>query len=206
MTTPSIPRKHIDWDAIETAYCAGIVPLRTLASMHNITHTAINKRAKAKGWIRDLSGKVDKQSKAIVLKAAAKAGFQKGFQKTGFQSLETIVDEIQKEKRQISEKKIVESAATLIAAVQIAHRGEIAELRRQARQFREELDAAQEEGLPTKDRLQMFGMLTSSYGQVIRLEREAYGIDKGDVPKDEKDRSIRVEIVSPQTAVRVVAE
>jgi hypothetical protein len=205
MNTP-IPRKLVDWESVETAYCAGIIPLRQIAAMHGVTHGAINKRAKREGWIRDLSGKVDKRAKAIVLSAVAKAGIQTGIQKTVSKSLDTIAGEIHAEKRAISEKRIVESAATLIAAVQIAHRGEISELRRQATGFREELDAAKEVGAPTKDRLQMFGQLVGAYGQVIRLEREAYGIDKGDVTRDEKDRAIRVEIVSPQAAVRVVAE
>ncbi|MDR3352053.1 MAG: hypothetical protein LBO00_03395 [Zoogloeaceae bacterium] len=212
--TIPVPRKPIDWEAIETAYCAGIIPLREIAKQHGVALSSMQKRAKKHGWIRDLSHKVEKRANVIVLNSLAKAGIKKfggqkkdsGGQESAVKNLTTIVDEIQKEKRQISEKRIVESAATLIAAVQIAHRGEIAELRRQAREFREELDAAQDEGLPVKDRLQMFGMLTSSYGQVIRLEREAYGIDKGNVPRDETDRSIRVEIVSPQAAVRVVAE
>lgn len=202
MNTPAT-RKSVDWEAVETAYCAGIIPLRQIAAMHGITHGAINKRAKREGWIRDLSHKIDKRAKAIVLSAVAKAGIQTGIQKTVSKDLDTIISEIEANKKAKTEKNIVESAATLSAAVQIAHRGEISELRRKAGAFRERLD---EEDAPLKEQLQMFTQLVGAYGQVIRLEREAYGIDKGDMMKDEKDRAIRVEIVSPQAAVRVTAQ
>jgi hypothetical protein len=83
----------------------------------------------------------------------------------------------------------------------------ISELRRQAIQFRAEIDALAEEGAPTKERIGLFSQLVGAFGQVIKLklEREAYGIDKGNAPRDESERSIRVEIVSPQSAVRVEA-
>jgi DNA-binding MarR family transcriptional regulator len=199
-------RSKIDWESIETADCAGVIPLRQIAAMHGVTHGAINKRAKREGWIRDLAGKVDKRAKTILLSAIARAGIQTGIQKTVSKDLDTIAAEIRAEKRAVSEKKIVESAATLSAAVQIAHRGELAELRRQARELLEKLDEAEKNGATLKERIQMLCQLVGAYAQVIRLEREAYGIDKGDVMKDEKDRAIRVEIVSPQAAVRVVAE
>jgi hypothetical protein len=204
MNTPI--KKPVDWESIETAYCAGIIPLRQIAAMHGVTHGAINKRAKREGWIRDLSGKVDKRAKAIVLSAVAKAGIQTGIQKTVSKDLDTIAAEIRAEKHAISEKKIVESAATLSAAVQIAHRGELAELRKKTTQYRESLTAAEQEGLPLKDCVDVLARLSSVIIATIKAEREAYGIDKGDVPAGEKDRSIRVEIVSPQAAVRVVAE
>ncbi|MGA7781101.1 MAG: hypothetical protein WCA85_25805 [Paraburkholderia sp.] len=47
------PKKDIDWVAIEAAYRAGVEPVTAIAAKHGISHTAINKRAKAKGWVRN---------------------------------------------------------------------------------------------------------------------------------------------------------
>ncbi|WP_456281610.1 hypothetical protein M1D55_19400 [Cupriavidus sp. JZ107] len=45
--------KDIDWVAVEAAYRAGTEPVTAIAAKHGISHTAINKRAKAQGWIRN---------------------------------------------------------------------------------------------------------------------------------------------------------
>jgi hypothetical protein len=47
MNTPT--KKPVDWESIETAYCAGIIPLRQIAAMHGVTHGAIQKQAKKHG-------------------------------------------------------------------------------------------------------------------------------------------------------------
>ena len=40
-------KKKIDWEKIEVDYRAGVKTLREIADEHNITHGAINKRAKS---------------------------------------------------------------------------------------------------------------------------------------------------------------
>ena len=47
-----------DWDAIQREYRAGQLSIKELARQHKLSDTAIHKRAKAKGWTRDLSGAV----------------------------------------------------------------------------------------------------------------------------------------------------
>ena len=47
-----------DWDAIEREYRAGQLSIKELARQHKLSDTAIHKRAKAKGWTRDLSSAV----------------------------------------------------------------------------------------------------------------------------------------------------
>ncbi|WP_211633384.1 hypothetical protein [Paraburkholderia nemoris] len=47
------PKRDIDWVAIEAAYRAGVEPVTAIAAKHGISHTAINKRAKAHGWVRN---------------------------------------------------------------------------------------------------------------------------------------------------------
>lgn len=50
-----------DWEAIERAFRAGALSIRTIADRQGISDTAIRKRAKALGWERDLSEQVRKE-------------------------------------------------------------------------------------------------------------------------------------------------
>jgi hypothetical protein len=53
--------KQPDWEAIERAYRAGALSIRTIADRNGISDTAIRKKAKASGWARDLSEQVRKE-------------------------------------------------------------------------------------------------------------------------------------------------
>lgn len=44
--------KTVDWGGIEGDYCAGAMGVREIARWYGVSHTAINKRAKLKGWMR----------------------------------------------------------------------------------------------------------------------------------------------------------
>lgn len=58
-----------DWERIELDYRAGVKTLRQIAGEHGITHAAIAKRAKAQGWERDLSLKIQAKADQLVTKA-----------------------------------------------------------------------------------------------------------------------------------------
>ncbi len=58
-----------DWEAIETAYRAGVMSLREIASQHGISEGAIRKRAKRDDWSRDLNAKVKERADDLVRKA-----------------------------------------------------------------------------------------------------------------------------------------
>lgn len=53
-----VERKPTDWEAIEREYRAGQLSVSEIARQHGISHTAINKKAKAKGWTRNLAARV----------------------------------------------------------------------------------------------------------------------------------------------------
>ena len=44
--------KPVDWGGIEGDYCAGVMGVREIARWYGVSHTAIQKRAKAKEWQR----------------------------------------------------------------------------------------------------------------------------------------------------------
>lgn len=53
--------KAPDWEAIESAYRAGLLSIRAIADRYGVSDTAIRKRAKAHSWVRDLSDQVRKE-------------------------------------------------------------------------------------------------------------------------------------------------
>lgn len=94
-----------DWEAIESAYRAGLMSLREIASQHGISEGAIRKRAKRDDWSRDLAAKVKVRADDLVRKA-----------------------EVRKQVRTetaLSERVLIEATAEVVAAVRMEHRGDI---------------------------------------------------------------------------------
>lgn len=98
-----------DWEAIESAYRAGLMSIREIASQHGITHGAINKRAKKEGWERDLKAKIKAKADALVSKREVSRQV----------SIETATNE----------RILIEANAEVIANVRMAHRGDIKKAR-----------------------------------------------------------------------------
>jgi hypothetical protein len=69
---PKTPRKVLDWEAIERDYRAGVLSDRELGKRHGCSHTAIQNRAKAKRWVKDLTARVANRVKtALVVREVA---------------------------------------------------------------------------------------------------------------------------------------
>ena len=66
-----MPRKVVDWEAVELRYRTGTESLRSIAADFEITEGAIRQRAKKEDWSRDLSAKVRLATEAAVLRKAA---------------------------------------------------------------------------------------------------------------------------------------
>jgi hypothetical protein len=94
-----------DWERIETAYRAGVLSVREIASENGLSHTAIHKRAKAQGWDRDLGAKIKSKADALVsrLEVASQVST----------------------KTALSERQLIEAGAEAIARVRLAHRKDI---------------------------------------------------------------------------------
>ncbi|MEG1681326.1 MAG: hypothetical protein RR326_14615 [Stenotrophomonas sp.] len=60
--------KQPDWEAIERAYRAGALSIRTIAERHGVSDTAIRKKAKALNWTRDLSDQVRKEVRSKLVR------------------------------------------------------------------------------------------------------------------------------------------
>lgn len=110
-----------DWEAIESAYRAGLLSIREIASQHGITHGAINKRAKRDGWERDLKAKIKAKADALVSKREVSSQV----------STETATNE----------RILIEANAEVIATVRMEHRGDIRRARNIANSLFDELEA-----------------------------------------------------------------
>ena len=174
-----------DWEAIETAYRAGVMSLREIASQHGISEGAIRKRAKRDDWSRDLAAKVKERADDLVRKA-----------------------EVRKQVRTetaLSERVLIEATAEVVAAVRMEHRGDIRRAREITNALFDELGAEcadvdslrklgelmlspDENGrdklneiyhsiISMPDRVKAVKALSEALKNLIGLERQAYGID-----------------------------
>lgn len=133
MTTDKLP----DWEKIELDYRAGIKSLRQIASEHDISDTAIRKRAKRDDWVRDLSAKIKAKADELV-------------------RTEQVRTEVRTEKR-ISEKQTIDANAQLTASVQLSQRKDIQRSRSIAMRLFDELEHAV--GIENAENLEMLGEL-----------------------------------------------
>lgn len=181
-----------DWEAIESAYRAGLMSIREIASQHGITHGAINKRAKRDGWERDLKAKIKAKADALVSKRE-------------------VSTQVSTEKA-LSERILIEANAEVIANVRMEHRGDIRRAREITNALFDELGAEcadiealrklgelmlqpDENGrdrlnevyqsiIALPERVKAVKALSDAMKNLIGLERQAYGIDDNDAPKE----------------------
>lgn len=179
-----------DWEAIESAYRAGVLSIREIASQHGITHGAINKRAKRDSWSRDISAKIRSKADSLVSK-------------------KEVSSQVSTE-RAFNERILIEANAEVIANVRMEHRGDIRKARNIVNNLFDELEAEcndiealrklgeilREPNQNNRDKLndiynaiismpervKSVKALSEALKNLISLERQAYNID--DTPKD----------------------
>lgn len=180
-----------DWEAIESAYRAGVMSLREIASQHGISDTAIRKRAKKEGWSRDLAAKIQAKADDLVRRREVRTKVRT--------------------ENATSERELIEANAEVIATVRMEHRGDIRRARTLANALFDELEAecADVEALRTlgqlmlcpdengrdrlnelyhaiismPERVKSMKALSETLKNLIGLERQAYGMDEGEKDK-----------------------
>ena len=180
-----------DWEAIESAYRAGVMSLREIASQNGISEGAIRKRAKRDEWSRDLNAKVKERADDLVRKAEVRKQVRS----------ETV----------LSERVLIEATAEVIATVRMEHRGDIRRARTLANALFDELEAEcadieslrklgalmldpDENGrdrlnelyhaiISMPERVKSMKALSETLKNLIGLERQAYSMDEGEKDK-----------------------
>ncbi|MDM3733427.1 hypothetical protein O9432_17815 [Proteus mirabilis] len=177
--------KRPDWEAIESAYRAGVMSIREIASQYEITHQAISKRAKKEGWERDLKAKVKARAENLVAKRE--------------------VASLVATEEAISERQLIEANAEVIANVRMEHRGDIRRARELTNNLFDELSAEcadvpalrklgelmfspDDNGrdklneiyhsiISLPERVKSAKALSETLKNLVGLERQAYGLD-----------------------------
>ncbi|HAX3614111.1 TPA: hypothetical protein JV334_002541 [Escherichia coli] len=180
-----------DWEAIESAYRAGVMSLREIASQHGISDTAIRKRAKKEDWTRDLAAKIQAKADDLVRRREVRTKVR----------TENVA----------SERELIEANAEVIATVRMEHRGDIRRARTLANALFDELEAecADVEALrklgelmldpddngrdrlnelyhaiiSMPERVKSMKALSETLKNLIGLERQAYSMDEGEKDK-----------------------
>lgn len=141
-------RPPIDWEAIEREYRAGQLSIVEIAAIHRLSRAAIQKRAKAKGWKRDLAERV---RKAVAEKLVAP---------------EVAVAD---------DNATVEMAAERGAQVQRLHQKRAARLQTIVDALATKLEAT--EGLPITMLATAAGNLSAAFKNLVAIERQAFNLD-----------------------------
>lgn len=126
-------RASVDWEAVEREYRAGLRSLRDIGAEFGCSHTAIQKRADAEGWTRDLSAKIKAAADAKVAKAE-------------------VAKEVSVETK-IAERQVVEVNAAMLADKVLNQREDI----RLARATVQKLWAAVDVEIDKTDELMILG-------------------------------------------------
>lgn len=194
-------RKQIDWESVEIAYRAGVQTLREIAADNDISHGAINKRAKRDGWVRDLSAKIKAKADELVSKQA-------------------VSKKVSKTKRE-AESKVIEANAKIQSDIILAHRTGIPNKRELVEKLCAEIEGltdntnlveqmtlALQQGdmdalakvarkvstLPS--RIKGVSDLVNAYRVLVDMERKAFGIDKSFPGDDDPVTAIVRKIVT----------
>jgi len=158
-----------DWEAVERDYRLGLHSLRELSARHGPSEGAIRKKAKAEGWSKDLSAQIRQRVREKACRAAAP------------------------EDKAASDAEIVETAADACTEIIRGHQRLLMQAKTLAETLMDRLGEQLEKGTMTvqlksgeTDEVDVpldyagktLGNATMALERVVRLERQAYGLDE----------------------------
>jgi hypothetical protein len=178
-------RKPVDWEAVEREYRAGQLSVSEIGRQHGVSHTAINKKAKAQGWTRNLAARV---KEAVSTKLVSDGVSSANARETVEAAAARIVEVVRSHRNDIATGRQIAQAmmAELIEATE--HREEIEDEieietagdrngKRRAMMLR---------AVALPSRASTLLSLSSAIKNFIALERQAFNID-GTPSDDEPD-------------------
>ncbi len=195
MATPEKKKKRklIDWDSVEPLFKLGTLSNYQICSQYaedhkhsqvwkqEITEGSIRNRAKTKGWKKNIAGKVQKQIKEKVLRKSLRK------------------DDDLRNKKNLTDKEIIEEAAEIGSEVILRHRKEIKALLELEESFLIELGGTPTRGqfasfqgdissidvnLTVSEKAKTLKDLAAVRAQRIALERQAFNIKDDTEPDD----------------------
>lgn len=176
--------KQTDWEAIEREYRAGQLSVSEIGRQFSISHTAINKKAKAQGWTRSLAAKVKQVvSDRLVSDGVSSANARETVELAAARA----VDVVRSHRKDISRTRDV--AARLVEELDMAtaHRAEIAaeieaftepgdDASEAAKSRAEKRRSAMHRAVSLTARAGAMQSLAGAIKTIIQLERQAFSI------------------------------
>jgi len=159
-------QKKIDWEAIESAYRAGVKSVNSIAKANGVAESTIRKRAKKFGWQRDLT-------KSVL--AATKSKLARG-------------DRAKCEVR--TDTDIIEEASDEITQVVFGHRQHIAEWRGIAGKLAVTLGEMDVDESNHNEFARSLNSGVDALGKLIKLERQTFGMDEDKEPEKPAEASL----------------
>lgn len=87
------PKPPVDWELIEREYRAGQLSVSEIARLGNCSHTAIQKKAKKRGWTRNLREKVREEVAArLVAEGVANGNARETIERAAERDIQLIRD------------------------------------------------------------------------------------------------------------------
>jgi hypothetical protein len=149
------PDHPIDWDRIEREYRAGQLSVSEIAAIHQISRALIQRRARQKGWKRDLAAKV---RRAVA---------------------EKIVADVAPDVAATDEAATVEFAANRGADIMRLHQRRAARLNSIVEVLAGELETSD---LPVTAKSTAANNLANALRTLTTVERQAFGLDADNAP------------------------
>lgn len=182
--------KKVDWHQVEIDYRAGVLTNTAIGKKQGISHTAVQKRAKAEGWTRDLSKRIDAAREAKVSRSIVSS-------KVAAQRLATEAHVVQANAELqtdliLKHRKDIQALRSAVAAMS----GELGALassdlqealemvldektKDASEKLRASLEKAYHAAMALGARAGAGQKLAAALGILIEKERQAFGIDKG---------------------------
>jgi len=159
-----------DWESIEAAYRAGLLPLRAIADKYGTKEGTIRSRAKKYGWHRDLS----RQVKSAAKQKLSRTTSRKGVTQADARNDDEIVDEVSDE----------------ITQVVVGHRKQITEWKGIATKLAVTLSEMNVDESNHNEFARSLNSGVDALGKCIKLERQAYSMDDDDKADEPAERSL----------------
>ncbi|MFP5513410.1 MAG: hypothetical protein ACLGJC_10050 [Alphaproteobacteria bacterium] len=180
-------RKQIDWEAIEREYRAGQLSVSEIGRQQGVSHTAINKKAKAQGWTRNLTEKVRQEVSARLVSDGVSAdNVRQTVELAAARGVEVVR----------SHRQDISSARSLVRLLM----GQLVEAATSRDQIEDAIHAETSDDDNAQRRNQMLRAvslsshagvakdLSAALKNLIPLERQAFNLDADEEPDDDKPR------------------
>lgn len=206
-------RAPVDWELIERHYRAGILSLREIAKECGVTEGAIRKRAKKDGWARDLTGKIQQRADDLVRKEAVRTP---STQLTPASEKEVVEANAELQYRiRMAHRQDIGRTRSLFAKLmdEVESQSDNLEIFEKLGELLDEsgtnergtwvndkLNEIYRKVISTPGRVDSAKKLTEILEKVVKLERQAFGLDD-DAPAEEEARQTRM--TDAERAVRL---